>query len=253
LDDVAMLLGRSIAVVVPAYNEARLIRSTLESIPTFVDYVIVVDDASVDETGAIARGCDRVQLIEHHINRGVGAAIATGCKRALLIGAEITAVMAADAQMDPSDLPALLAPLALGEADYVKGNRLQWPSARQAMPWHRWAGNHVLSSLTRKAVGLDVGDSQCGYAALSRAAKQAIDWDRLWPGYGYPNDLLSRLIMQGLRIREVPVRPVYGQAQSGIRVRHVASIVFFVIVRAWFRRLRAARSRVALTSRTWLR
>jgi len=161
--------------------------------------------------------------------------------------------MAADAQMDPRDLPALLAPLALGEADYVKGNRLQWPLARRAMPWHRWAGNHLLSSLTRKAVGLDVGDSQCGYAALSRGAKQALDWDRLWPGYGYPNDLLSRITTQGFRVREVPVRPIYGEARSGIRLHHVISIVFFVIARAWFRRLRAARSGVALTSWTRLR
>jgi glycosyltransferase involved in cell wall biosynthesis len=248
-----MLLGRSIAVVVPAYNEARLIRTTLRSIPRFVDHIVVVDDGSEDETAVIARACSRVEVLAHETNRGVGAAIATGCKRALCLGAEITVVMAADGQMDPRDLPSLLAPLALGEADYVKGNRLAWPCARQAMPWHRWMGNHVLSSLTRRAIGVDVGDSQCGYAALSRSAKQVLDWDRLWPGYGYPNDLLSRLTMQGIRVRDVPVRPIYAQEQSGIRLHHVLSIVFFVIARAWVRRLRAARRGVELASRTRLR
>lgn len=239
-------------MVVPAYNEAQLIGATLRSIPRFVDHIIVVDDRSQDQTAAIARTFGRVELLEHETNRGVGAAIATGCKHALRLGAHITVVMAADGQMDPRDLPSLLAPLTLGQADYVKGNRLAWPSARRSMPWHRWVGNHVLSSLTRKATGLHVGDSQCGYAALDRDAMQALDWDRLWPGYGYPNDLLSRLAMRGMRVRDVPVRPIYAQEQSGMRLHHVLAIVFFVIARAWIRRLRAAR-RLAMASSLRLR
>ena len=138
--------------------------------------------------------------------------------------------------MDPADLPALLAPLIAGEADYVKGNRLQWPAAIEVIPWHRWLGNHLFSFLTRRATGLDVQDSQCGYAAMNRRTLQALDWDRMWKGYGYPNDLLSSLSVRGLRVRDVPVRPVYGSEQSGIRLRHVMVIIPFVIARAWLRR-----------------
>ncbi|KPK54899.1 MAG: hypothetical protein AMJ63_01715 [Myxococcales bacterium SG8_38_1] len=232
-----MLAGRRIAVVMPAYNEAKLIGRALQGIPSFVDHIIVVDDASIDATRETARAFrGPVELIEHETNQGVGAAIATGCKQAFLLGADLTAVMAADGQMDPVDLPALLAPLIAGEADYVKGNRLDWPAANKVMPWHRWLGNHLFSMLTRLAIGVEVRDSQCGYAAMNRRTQEAVDWGRLWKGYGYPNDLLSWLQVRGLRVRDVPVRPVYGSEQSGIRLRHVMLIIPFVITRAWLRR-----------------
>jgi glycosyltransferase involved in cell wall biosynthesis len=221
----------------PAYNEAKLIRGALEDIPSFVDHIIVVDDASIDATAETARAFrGPVELVEHEHNQGVGAAIATGCRQALLLGADLTAVMAADGQMDPQDLPALLAPLIAGEADYVKGNRLDWAAAGEVMPWHRWLGNHLFSLLTRRAIGLDVQDSQCGYAAMNRRTLHALDWERLWKGYGYPNDLLSWLTVHGLRVRDVPVRPVYGSEQSGIRLRHVVLIIPFVLASAWIRR-----------------
>ena len=229
----------------PAYNEAELIREALQGIPGFVDHIIVVDDASVDATANVARAVQRpITVVEHGTNQGVGAAISTGCRHALPLGADLTAVMAADGQMDPADLPALLTPLIAGQADYVKGNRLSWPGASKAMPWHRWLGNHVFSSLTRQAIGIDVWDSQCGYIAMSRRTQEQLDWDGLWKGYGYPNDLLSWLAMYGLRVREIPVRPVYGSERSGIRVRHVLFIIPFVIVRAWLRR-RAGRRELA--------
>jgi glycosyltransferase involved in cell wall biosynthesis len=232
-----MIEGRRIAVVVPAYNEARLIGATLRGVPSFVDDIIVVDDSSTDASAEIALASRRAtEIIRHPQNQGVGAAIATGFHRALSLGAEITAVMAADGQMDPLDLPALLEPLLSGEADYVKGNRLGWSAVRDAMPWHRWLGNHVFSWLTRRALGVDVQDSQCGYAAMNRPGKQAIPWDRLWKGYGYPNDLLSRAALCGLRARDVPVRPIYGSEQSGVRLRHVLLTIPFVIARAWLRR-----------------
>ena len=232
-----MLAGRRIAVVMPAYNEAKQIRGALQSIPSFVDHIIVVDDASVDATTKIAWASERpIEVIEHGANQGVGAAIATGFRRALSLGVDLTAVMAADGQMDPVDLPALLAPLIAGEADCAKGNRLVWPAANKAMPWHRWLGNHLFSLLTRQAIGVDVQDSQCGYTAMNRRAKRTLDWDRLWKGYGYPNDLLSWLTVHGLRVQDVPVRPVYGAEQSGIRLRHVMWIIPFVIARAGLRR-----------------
>lgn len=235
--------------MVPAYNEAKLIRGTLEAIPGFVDHIIVVDDASRDGTLDLVRAIERpIELIRHESNQGVGAAIATGFVHALGLRAELTAVMAADGQMDPRDLPALLAPLLAGEADYVTGDRLGWPSARTAMPWHRWLGNQVFSFLTRRAIAVRVGDAQCGYAAMNRRAKQKVDWNRLWKGYGYPNDLLSHATLCGLRVRGVPVRPVYGTERSGIRLRHVMFIIPFVIARAWLRRSAQRRELARATS-----
>ena len=232
-----MLEGRTIAAVVPAYNEAGLIGATLAGIPAFVDDIVVVDDGSTDGTTQAALACARrFELLAHRGNLGVGAAIASGSQRALDRGADVVVVLAADGQMSPADLQAVLRPLLDDQADFVKGDRLAWPLARRQMPIHRWAGNHVLSWLTRWALGRRINDSQCGYVALNRRALRTVRWDSLWKGYGYPNDLLSEVMAGGLRIREVPVRPVYGEERSGIRLRHALVVIPFVIIRAWHRR-----------------
>ena len=234
------MLGRStIAVVVPAYDEAQLVRGVIDGIPSFVDSIIVVDDGSRDATAEILRAAPpRVDVVTHESNRGVGAAVATGCRRAWKQGFDWVAVMAADGQMDPNDLPAILEPLQRGAADFVKGNRLDWPGAWGAMPCHRWLGNHVLSFITRLALGFDTRDSQCGYVALNRRALGDVPWRALWQGYGYPNDLLGQVLLRDLRVCEVPVRPVYGAERSGIRLRHAVGVIPFVICRAWLRRRR---------------
>lgn len=232
-----MLDGRTIAVVMPAYDEAQLIGRALQSIPGYVDAVVVVDDGSRDCTSYAAKSAPRnVELLEHRENRGVGAAIATGCRRAFAMGIDLAVVMAADGQMAPEDLPAMLKPLLAEEADFVKGNRLDWPGAPRLMPWHRWLGNHALSLLTRLALRSATRDSQCGYVALNRLALGTIPWRALWRGYGYPNDLLDRAMSLDLRIEEVPVRPVYGEEASGIRLRHALAVIPFVIARAGLRR-----------------
>jgi glycosyltransferase involved in cell wall biosynthesis len=245
-----MFRGCVIAVVVPACNEADKIAGTMRSVPGFVDHLIVVDDGSLDATGAIARraarrasargGGRQVEVLEHPENRGVGAAIATGYARALALGAQATAVMAGDGQMDPADLPRLLGPVVSGAADYAKGNRFAWPGGWRQMPGVRLVGNLVLSLLTRAASGYwHLSDSQCGYTVASRQALLAIGPDRMFARYGYPNDLLARLAGAGARVVDVPVRPVYGPAwRSGLRPSRVALPLALLLLRAFFRRLR---------------
>ena len=242
-----MLQGARIAVVVPAYNEALLIPATLRGVPKFVDHVVVVDDASQDGTSAQALAVDdpRVHVLRHDRNRGVGAALRTGYAAAFDAGAEAVVVMAGDGQMDPSDLPNLLAPLLRGEADYVKGDRLSHPDIASRMPRPRWVGNHVLSFLTRVVTGLPVQDSQCGYTVLSRRGHALLSQVRIWSGYGYPNDVLGWLAQHRAPVRDVVVRPVYGMEVSGIRLRHVAFVIPFVLLRILWRRTRALRSRIA--------
>src|SRR5438067_1890293 len=111
-----MLEGKRVAVVVPAHDEEKLIGDTIRSIPDFVDRVIVVDDKSKDGTVAAVRALNyqRVEVLKHERNLGVGAAILTGYRRAIEERIDVTAVMAADAQMDPGDLETLVAPVARG-------------------------------------------------------------------------------------------------------------------------------------------
>jgi glycosyltransferase involved in cell wall biosynthesis len=231
--------GPRVAVVVPAFNEERLIARTLRTLPAFVSHVVVVDDASSDRTAetALAVGDPRVEVIRHAHNRGVGAAITTGYRAAFARGAEVCAVMAGDAQMDPDDLSVLIAPVLRGEVDYAKGDRLSYPQARRHMPLPRWLGNGLLSRVTQLATGLRIRDSQCGYTALSAQAAAALPLEALWPRYGYPNDLLGMLAERELRVSEVVVRPVYGDEVSGIGLRHALFVVPYVLSRVLLRRM----------------
>jgi glycosyltransferase involved in cell wall biosynthesis len=232
-----------VAVVVPAFNEASKIPATVASIPDYVDDIFVIDDASTDATGAHARvpHASPVHVIRHEQNRGVGAAIATGYRAALDAGADVAVVMAGDGQMDPADLPALLAPIADDHADYVKGNRFKHPSIWSTMPKSRIVGNVLLSAATRVTSGYShVFDSQCGYTAIHRRAIEAIDLDVLWSRYGYPNDLLSRLYVAGVRVVDVPVRPIYGEHwRSGINFTTALHPLPWVLLRSWGTRLAA--------------
>jgi glycosyltransferase involved in cell wall biosynthesis len=238
---IVMFSGCRIAVVVPAFNEAGKIAHTVRSIPGFVDHVIVVDDASTDATVRIARRSQRrgLEVLTHDHNRGVGAAIATGYLRARDLGADVTAVMAGDSQMDPADLASLVGAVVSGRADYAKGNRFAWPGVYRVMPLPRLVGNFVLSHLTRLASGYShLFDSQCGYTAANRRALDAIVAGPVFPRYGYPNHLLIRLAALGARAVDVPVRPVYGPAwRSGIRISRVLGPISLLLVRAMCARL----------------
>jgi glycosyltransferase involved in cell wall biosynthesis len=234
-----MLEGSRLFVVVPAYNEERLLAAMLAGVPSFVDEIIVVDDASRDRTGEVASALaeERVRVVRHGVNRGVGASIATGYRLALRSGADAIAVMAGDAQMHPDDLLRLALPVVRGQVDYAKGDRLGHPDVRRLMPRGRRLAGRALSFLTRRAAGLSaLSDSQCGYTVIAAHAAERLDLDALYPRYGYPNDLLGRLALSGFSIRDVPVRPVYGDESSGVRPWHVAVILGLLARTAWRRR-----------------
>ena len=239
-----MLEGKSVAVVVPAHDEEALLRQTLAGIPEFVDRIYVVDDASKDATADRAREAaaadPRVELISHEKNRGVGAAIVTGYKRAIEERIDVACVMAADNQMDPADLEAIASPVARGDVEYAKANRLFTGQAWELIPHHRYLGNAVLSLLTKIASGYwHVADSQSGYTAVSLGTLEILDLDRLYPRYGFPNDMLVHLNVRNARVRDVPSRPVYGVGErSGIKLRKVIPRISWLLVKAFFWRLR---------------
>ena len=237
-----MLEGKSVGVVVPAHDEESLVADTLGGVPGFVDRVLVVDDGSTDRTAELARdfGDPRVEVIVHERNRGVGAAIVTGYRRALEHELDIVCVMAADNQMDPADLATLVRPVARGELDYAKANRLFTGQAWTLIPRTRYLGNAVLSMLTKIASGYwHVADSQSGYTAIARPMLAQLDLERVYPGYGFPNDLLVHLNVWNARVRDFPSRPVYGVGErSGIRYHRVVPRISWLLLRGFFWRLR---------------
>ena len=237
-----MIDGRTIAVVVPAHDEAQLIVPTLRGIPDFVDRVFVVDDASTDGTAAQAAslGDERIEVLSHERNCGVGAAILTGYKQAIAERIDVTAVMAGDNQMDPAELEQIVAPVVLGEVDYAKANRLFSGRAWELMPRYRYFGGAVLSLLTKIASGYwHVADSQAGYTAISLPTLELLDLDRVYTRYGFPNDLLVHLNVVNARVRDVPSRPIYGVGErSGIRLRHVVPRISWLLFKGFWWRLR---------------
>ena len=237
-----MVEGKRVAVVVPAFDEELLVAETIRGIPAFVDLIVVVDDHSSDGTAERARavGDPRVEVIEHAENQGVGAAIATGYERCRELGVDVTCVMAGDNQMDPGELAALVGPVARGEVDYAKANRLVSGEAWQLIPRSRYLGNAVLSLLTKIASGYwHVADSQSGYTAIGRSTLELLDLDRIYPRYGFPNDMLVHLNVVNARVRDVPSRPVYGVGEtSNIRLRRVIPAISWLLTKAFFWRMR---------------
>jgi len=239
---VGVLEGKQVAVVVPARDEEALLPQTLAGIPDFVDRVYVVDDGSEDGTVAAAEGADeaRVSVLRHEQSNGVGAAIVTGYKQALADGADVTAVMAADNQMDPADLETLAGAVARGEVDYAKANRLFTGQAWDLIPRSRYLGNAVLSLLTKIASGYwHVADSQSGYTAIGRGTLGLLDLDRVYRRYGFPNDMLVHLNVVNARVRDFPSRPIYGVGErSGIRYRSVVPRISWLLLKGFWWRLR---------------
>jgi glycosyltransferase involved in cell wall biosynthesis len=243
----AMFEGRRVCVVIPAYNEQKLIGQVLDTMPAFVDRMIVVDDASTDTTAqalcaAQARIGERLRIVRHERNGGVGAAIITGYKAALdeLDEKDLVAVMAGDAQMDPDELHRLLAPLVKDQADFTKGNRLFTGEAWAIIPRHRYLGNAALSFATKIASGYwHLADSQSGYTAITVEALSILQLDRLYPRYGFPNHLLVELNNYDFRVKDVPVRPVYNVGEvSGIRLPRVIPTISWLLFKCYFWRMK---------------
>jgi glycosyltransferase involved in cell wall biosynthesis len=219
-----MYKDKTIGVVVPVYNEEVLILRVIDTMPVFVDKIVIIDDCSKDRTSENVQlrlnECpERIVLLHHEVNQGVGGAIATGYKWCRDNSMDVSVVMAGDAQMDPNDLPALLDPVVSGEVDYSKGNRLISGEAWSTIPRVRYLGNAMLSLLTKIASGYwNVADSQTGYTAANLKVLKTIDLERIYKRYGMPNDMLVKLNIYNFRVCDVEIHPVYGIGEkSGIK------------------------------------
>lgn len=253
-----MYRGQSIAVVVPAYNEAGLVGGVIDAIPSFVDRIYVVDDCSTDGTWeeihdhvddtddetvtAKADGgqiTSRVVPIRHETNQGVGAAIKTGYQRALAERMDITAVINGDGQMDPAILDRFLEPLVNGDAAYSKGNRLRSTELRSQMSTWRFTGNAILTFLTKISSGYwKMTDPQNGYTAISLEALETIDIETLYDRYGFLNDLLVSLNAHDFRVADIPMKAIYGTEESGIDYSSFVPRMSLLLVRDFLWRLR---------------
>lgn len=287
-----MLNNKTIAVVIPAFNEESQIGMVIETMPDFVDRIIIVNDKSTDKTGEIVKEyiskdstekvvfknildnvkpnrynranivvqelqkkekdlftpsvivnhnyeSDRIILIEHLQNSGVGASIAQGYKWAKDHGIDCTAVMAGDGQMDPDELESICYPVVYEGIDYVKGNRLIHRSALLVIPKIRYIGNSVLSIMTKLASGYwHVSDTQTGYTAISKKAINAVRLHDIYKSYGMPNDMLVKLNIAFCTLKEIEIKPIYDIGeQSKMKIWKVIPRVTWLLTKSFFKRL----------------
>lgn len=238
-----MFKSKSVCVVAPAYNEETQIGNVIETMPEYVDKIVIVDDASPDKTVEVVKQyvktSDRIVLIEHSKNQGVGGAIVSGYKWARDNLFDITAVMAGDGQMDPEDLPRILEPVADGVADYSKANRLFFGDAWNMIPHYRYLGNSFLSLATKIASGYwHIADSQSGYTAISLEALKRITLDDIYKNYGMPNDILIKLNQFDFPVRDIHTKPVYNVGEkSGIRLINVIPRISWLLFKGFWKRL----------------
>ena len=289
-----MINNKTIAVVVPIYNEESQIGLVIKTMPKFVDRIILVNDCSNDNTLDKIKNYlesehnlsnfrvknnlddkipesiynyaerilqqknreeesfyshreilnqnqekDRLIVVNHIKNSGVGSAISSGYKWCKDYDIDCVAVMAGDGQMDPSELELICSPVVYDGVDYVKGNRLAHRSANKVIPKIRFFGNSILSILTKIASGYwNVSDTQTGYTAISNDALNKIDIHKIYHSYGMPNDLLVKLNIANCTIKEVVIKPVYNVGEeSKMKIYKVIPFVSWLLVKSFFKRL----------------
>jgi dolichol-phosphate mannosyltransferase len=216
--------GLSFCIVLPAHNESRHLATTVRGIPEWVDGIIIVDDASTDDTLRLAQELpdSRVQVLHHDKNQGVGGAMVTGFRAALKSDYDVIIKMDSDGQMDPEELQTLVRPITLGLAEYVKGNRFRQAGRPAAMPARRWFGNVALSFFTKAASGYwHVFDSQCGFVAITAPTLRRLKLEGIARDYFFENDMLIRLNVIDARVVDVSTAALYGDETSYVRIGRV--------------------------------
>jgi glycosyltransferase involved in cell wall biosynthesis len=222
-DDLAReFSGYRIGVIIPAFRVAPQIEQVIRGIPAWIRKIIVIDDKSPDDTAArvTALRDERVILIRHPENRGVGGAMRSGFQEAMRQDLELVVKMDGDDQMDPVHLPELLRPLIDGQADMTKGNRYVTLSQLRSMPMVRVVGNAGLAFLMKIASGYwTMLDPANGYFAIRTEVLRRIDLNKLHNRFFFESGLLIKLGILRAVVKDVSIPARYGNEHSSLSIR----------------------------------
>jgi dolichol-phosphate mannosyltransferase len=223
--------GKQIWVVIPAYKLTSGVVKLIDSIPRLVSRIIVVDDACPQKSGELIEKLSRDTRVSVYYNKenlGVGGAVKKGYKIALENGAEFVIKLDGDGQMDPREIPNLVAPLLNHQADYSKGNRFYNLNSLKVMPKKRLFGNSVLSAMSKFSTGYwNISDPNNGFTAISRSALENLDLDQISDTYFFESDMLFRLYCNRAVVRDIPMNSIYGDEKSSLSVTKSIFEFFF--------------------------
>lgn len=222
-----------LVIVIPAYNEAKVIGSVLDNLPKQLKKVtkitpLVINDNSTDNTAAVARA-HGARCVTHNMNLGAGGATLTGFEAAKKMGADLVVTLDADGQHSPDDIADVIRPITHRGYDVVIGSRLLRPSKQ--MPAYRRFGNWVLNGVTFLFFGIWVTDSQSGFKAFSRQALDKIELSTV--GYEFCSEIIGEIKRLKLRYKEVPITTIYTDysKMKGQSALNALNIIFGLLTR----------------------
>lgn len=221
-----MINGRSVLVVMPAYNAARTLRQTWEAMPAdAVDEILLVDDGSRDGTIEVANRLPiRTIFLPHNVGYGGNQKVCY--LEALRLGADVVVMLHPDGQYDPVLLPQLVAPIADKEADLVLGSRMMEPGAarRGGMPRYRYVANKALTKIENLTLDRHFSELHTGYRAYSRQFLETIPFMRNSDNFVFDTQLIAQAVAFDQRVAEVPIHTRYHAEASSTSMR--ANIVY---------------------------
>jgi glycosyltransferase involved in cell wall biosynthesis len=236
-----MNINLKIAVVIPSYKVRNHILDVINLIGPEVSRIYVVDDCCPDNSGSfVESNCkdERIVVLRHAENQGVGGAVMTGYKAAIEDGMDIFVKVDGDGQMDPSLIPDFVAPIAAGEADYTKGNRFFDLEEISAMPKVRLFGNAALSFMTKLSSGYwDLFDPTNGYTAIHRDVAQHLPFKKISHRYFFETDILFRLNILRAVVVDIPMDAKYDDEVSGLKISKIVGEFFIKHVRNFWKRI----------------
>ena len=217
-----MLNDALIAVVIPSYKVLKQLKKVVESVPDYVDFIVIVDDCCPQESYKSVEKDERIHFIHHESNQGVGGAVQSGYAKALELGADYVVKVDGDGQMDMDYMKDLLLPLVNDAADYTKGNRFSDFSALKKMPKIRLFGNSILSFLVKASSGYwNIMDPTNGFTAISKKALEGLDSRQLSRRYFFESDMLIHLNIESSVVKDIPMPAKYEDEHSSLSISRV--------------------------------
>ena len=215
-------------VMIPAYNEAKLIGHVIKNIPRKIEGIkkvetLVMDDNSTDNTSFIAKKSGADYVITNHTNLGLGRNFRNGIKNCLKYKADIIVNIDGDQQFDPSEIPRLIKPILEDKADMVTGSRFLNPKFRKRVPFIKRWGNKRFTSLISKITKKKFTDTQCGFRAYSKEAALRLN---LFGEFTYTQEVFIDLAEKNLRIKEIPINVKYFSKRNSYLTRNLTRYGF---------------------------
>ncbi|MDD1009926.1 glycosyltransferase family 2 protein [Pseudomonas shahriarae] len=236
-----MSIEKKIAVVIPSFRVRNHILNVISKIGPEVNKIYVIDDCCPEQSGDfVESNCkdERVKVIRHIENQGVGGAVMSGYQAAIDDGMDVIVKVDGDDQMEPHLIPNFTAPILAGEADYTKGNRFFDLEEITAMPKLRLFGNSVLSLMTKLSSGYwDLFDPTNGFTAIHRDVAKHLPFKKISRRYFFETDILFRLNTLRAVVADIPMDAKYGDEVSNLKISKIIGEFLAKHTRNFFKRI----------------